>query len=262
MKHTARLVVIGGLASYRALFSWLTPWILVPSFILAPIFQVLLFSYIGRTAGVGSDTFFLIGNAVQYASIPCLFAMGNTIQGERFQNTLPLLLASPARRVPLFLGRALPVIVNGFAVAMVTLFAGALLLGVSLPLATLGPLALVVAVAAFSCTGLGVFMAGIALRVREAAVLSNLGYGVLLIFAGVNIPLEDLPRWMAVAAGWMPMTHGIAAAREIAGGASLGDIGGLLLQEAGLGVLYVLIGLLLLNYLERESRRLSTLDTA
>ena len=260
MRSSLRLFYLGGLTSYRALFSWLTPWILIPSFVIAPIVQALLFSYVGRAAGVGSDAFFLIGNAVQYASVPCLFAMGNTVSGERFQGTLPLLLASPARRVPLFLGRSLPVILNGFVVAMVALIGGGLLLGVRVPWSALAPLAFVVAITSFSCAGLGVFTAAIALRVRESAVLSNLGYGVLLIFSGANIPLDLLPPWMSTVAGWLPMTHGIAAARLVAGGSGLAAIGGLLLQEAGLGLMYVLIGLLMLAYFENEARRLSTLD--
>ncbi|MDT5028790.1 MAG: type transport system permease protein [Micromonosporaceae bacterium] len=94
-----RIFLIGGLTSYRALFTWLTPWILIPVFVLTPIFQILLFAYIGRTAGVGDDAYFLIGNAVLNAAIPCLFAMGNTIGGERNQGTLPLLMASPAKRI-------------------------------------------------------------------------------------------------------------------------------------------------------------------
>jgi ABC-2 type transport system permease protein len=260
MKSSARLIFIGGLTSYRALFAWLTPWILVPSFVIAPIVQVLLFSYVGRAAGVGSDTFFLIGNALQYASVPCVFAMGNTISGERFTGTLPLLLASPARRIPLFLGRSLPVILNGFVVAMVTLLVGALLLGVRLPVSSLGLLAFVVAVASFSCAGLGLFTAAIAMRVRESAVLSNLAYGVLLIFSGANVPLPSLPGWMSTVAGWLPLTHGIAAARLVADGEGLAAIRDLLLREAGLGVLYVAIGLVLLAYFENEARRLSTLD--
>jgi hypothetical protein len=40
----------------------------------------------------------------------------------------------------------------------------------------------------------------------------------------------------------------------------MASIGGLLLQEAGLGLMYVLIGLVLLAYFENEARRLSTLD--
>src|SRR5205085_1501278 len=105
-----RVFFIGGLISYRALFNWLTPWILVPTFIFEPIFQILFFANVGRSAGVGSNAFFLVGNAVQFASIPCLFAMGITISSERQFQTLGLLLVSPTRRVPLFLGRSLPVI--------------------------------------------------------------------------------------------------------------------------------------------------------
>ncbi len=258
----ARVFFLGGLASYRALFTWLTPWILIPTFIIEPIFQVLFFAYVGRSAGVGSDSFFLIGNAVQYASIPCLFAMGNSIGGERQFQTLGLLLASPARRVPLFLGRSLPVILNGFVVSVVALFVGALVLRVTIPISAVVPIVVVVLVSAFSCTGLGLVTAALAMRVRETAVLSNLLFGVLLIFCGVNVPLSALPAWMATVADWLPMTHGIEAARDLAGGASWSDVSFLVAREAGIGMLYVVIGLVLLAVFERESRRYATLDLA
>ncbi len=257
-----RVFFFGGLTSYRALFNWLTPWILVPTFVAGPIFQVLFFAFVGRSAGVGSDTFFLIGNAVQYASIPCLFAMGNTIGGERQFQTLGLLLASPARRLPLFLGRSLPVILNGFLVSVVALGVGALLLRVSLPASSLFPLVVVVAVASFACTGLGLTTAALAMRVRETAVLSNLLFGVLLIFCGVNVPLSAMPGWMSAVAHWLPMTHGIAAARSLAGGASWSSVLPQVFAELGVGLLYVVIGLGLLAVFERESRRYATLDLA
>ena len=257
-----RIFFFGGLASYRALFNWLTPWILIPTFIAGPIFQVLFFAYVGRTAGVGSDSFFLIGNAVQYAAIPCLFAMGNTIGGERQFQTLGLLLASPARRVPLFLGRSLPVIVNGFLVSLLALAVGAVLLGVSFPAGSVAPLVVVVAVSAFACTGLGLATAALAMRVRETAVLSNLLFGVLLIFCGVNVPLSAMPSWMATVADWLPMTHGIEAARGLAAGATWSQVQPLVVDELGVGILYVGIGLLLLAFFERESRSRATLDLA
>ena len=115
--NAARIFVFGGIMSYRALFNWLSPWILIPSFLVGPIAQILLFAYLGRSAGVASDEFFVIGNALQYAAIPCLFAMGNTIGDERQQKTLGIILSTPAPRVPLFLGRAIPVILNGWLVA-------------------------------------------------------------------------------------------------------------------------------------------------
>lgn len=257
-----RIFFRGGLTSYRALFTWLSPWILIPTFVIEPIFQVLFFAAVGRTAGVNDDSFYLIGNAVQFTAIPCLFAMSNTIGGERYSQTLSLLLVSPARRTPLFLGRALPVIVNGFVSSLIALVVGAIALRVALAPSTWLPLAVVVAVSAFACTGLGLVTAAVALRVRETAVLANIVFGILLIFCGTNVPLSALPGWMAAVAGWLPMRHGIAAARELAGGTTLGGVSGLIAQEIGVGVLYVILGLGLLRFFEAESRRRATLEIA
>jgi len=260
--NSLRIFFVGGLTSYRALFGWLSPWVLIPTFLLSPLFQILLFVYIGRTAGVGDDTFFLVGNAVVSAAIPCLFAMGNTIGGERFAGTLPLLIASPAKRLPLFLGRALPVILNGFVVAVFALVTGALVLQADIPPATWGGVAVAIAVCAISCTGLGLLGAAIALRVRETAVMSNIVLGLLIIFAGVNVPVAAMPGWMQAVAHWLPMSHGIQATHDLAAGQSLGDVGGTLLTELALGAFYAALGLVLLRWLERESRLKATLDTA
>lgn len=257
-----RLFFIGGLISYRALFAWLTPWVLIPTFVVGPIFQVLLFAFVGRSAGVGSDTFYLIGNAVQYAAIPCLFAMQNTISNERYTQTLGLLLASPARRVPLFLGRALPVILNGFAVAVIALVVGSIVLRVTIPAPAWLPMVAVVAVSAFSCTGLGLATAALGLRVRETAVLSNIIFGILLVFCGVNVPLSAMPAAMASIATYLPLTHGIAAARELAAGATWTSVAPLVRTEAAIGVVYAVIGLAMLAWFERESRRHATLEIA
>ncbi|MGH3110835.1 MAG: ABC transporter permease, partial [Gaiellaceae bacterium] len=93
---SARIFFIGGLLSFRALFNFLQPAIFIPSMLVAPIFQILLFVYIGRSASLQDDEFYVIGNAIQYAAVPCLFAMTFTIAGERFQRTLGFLLVTPA----------------------------------------------------------------------------------------------------------------------------------------------------------------------
>ena len=56
--------------SYRALFGWMNPWIFIPSLLISPICQILLFAYIGRSAGVGNDEFYVIGNARQLRRDP------------------------------------------------------------------------------------------------------------------------------------------------------------------------------------------------
>jgi ABC-2 type transport system permease protein len=257
-----RIFFIGGLTSFRALFGWLSPWIYVPSLVIAPLFQILLFAYIGRTTGLASDKFFVIGNALQYASIPCLFAMTNIVAGERFQNTLAYIMVSPAGRIPIFVGRAVPVVINGAIVAAISLVLGGFVLHVHVPAGSFAPLAVVVLVTAYSCTGLGLISAGLGLRIRETAVLANVLFGVLLIFTGANVPLDDLPGWMSTISGWLPITHGIQAAREVADGASLGDVSGLIAKEAALGTAFAVGGYLLIRVMEQQARQRASIEVS
>lgn len=255
-----RIFFYGGQMTYRALFYWLTPQIYVPSLLVAPIFQILLFAYIGRSAGLESDEFYVVGNAIQYAAIPCLFAMTQMIGGERFQNTLSAILVSPARRVPLFFGRSLPVILNGAFVSAFALTSGALILNVDIPLSAVPGLVLVIVIAAFSCTGLGLINAGLSLRIRENAVLSNVIFGFLLIFTGANIPLDDLPNWMQTVSQALPFTHAIEAARDLADGASIASVGDLIGAELVIGLMYAFVGYSLLRFMEVQSRTHATLE--
>jgi ABC-2 type transport system permease protein len=257
-----RIFFVGGLISYRALFGFLNPWIFVPSLLIAPIFQILLFAYIGRSAGLESDEFYVIGNAVQYTAIPCLFAMTQTIAGERYQQTLGYLLVTPAWRLPLFLGRAVPVIVNGFFVGVFALVVGGALLRIDVPASAYAPLALVTGVAAYSCTGLGLINAALGLLIRETAVLSNVIFGLLLIFTGANVPTDDLPEWMQQISQVLPFTHAIEAARELADGAPFSEVSGLVATEAAIGTVYVVAGYLTLRWIEIVSRRRATLEKA
>jgi ABC-2 type transport system permease protein len=257
-----RVFFIGGVISFRALFGWLTPWVYVPTFLVAPIFQILLFVYIGRSAKLESDSFYVIGNALQYAAIPCLFATANTIAGERYQQTLGYILITPARRLPLFLGRTLPVVTNGFAVSAFALVVGGLIVGTHVPGTAYGPIALVIAVSAFSCTGLGLINAALGLVARETAVLSNIFFGVLLILSGANVPVSSLPGWLQAVSVRIPLTHGIAAARRLAAGSSLSSVLGLVGTEAAIGLVYAAIGYSMIRLTEAVSRRQATLERA
>lgn len=259
---SVRVFFIGGLASYRALFGWLSPWVYIPSLLVAPIFQILLFVYIGRSAGLASDEFYVIGNAVQYAAIPCLFAMSQTIAGERYQQTLGYILITPARRLPLFLGRALPVVTNGFLVSAFALVVGGAIVGIEVPAAAYAPIALVMAVTAFSCTGLGLVNAAAGFIVRDHSVLSNIIFGLLLVFSGANVPIGDLPQWMQTVSGGIPFTHGIEAARRLAAGQTLLDVGGLVATEALIGAVYGAAGYGLIRLMEVLGRRHATLERA
>jgi ABC-2 type transport system permease protein len=149
--NAARVFFVGGLISFRALFGFLRPSIYIPGMLVAPLFQILLFVYIGRSAGLESDRFYVVGNALQYAAVPCLFAMIFTVAGERHQRTLGYLLVTPAPRLPLFLGRAVPVAVNGFFVAAFSLVVGNAIVGAGIPASAWPALALATPASGCSC---------------------------------------------------------------------------------------------------------------
>ena len=262
MRIPLRVFFIGGLMSFRALFNFMQPSIYIPSMLVAPIFQILLFVYIGRSAKLESDEFYVVGNAIQYAAVPCLFAMIFTISGERYQRTLGYLLVTPAPRLPLFLGRALPVVVNGWVVAVFSLFVGGAIVGIDVPSSAYAPLALAALVSAYSCTGLGLLGAGVGLLMREQALLANIFFGLLLVFTGANVPVDSLPGWMQAVSNVLPFTHGIEAGRQIADGATLGDVSGLLATEAAIGTVYAALGYAFIRGAETLSRRFATLETA
>ena len=142
------------------------------------------------------------------------------------------------------------------------LTAGVVIVGIDLPASSIAPLGIVILVAAFSCTGLGLITAALALRVRETAVLTNVIFGFLLIFTGANVPLDDLPSWMSTAAQGMPFTHAIAAARQLAEGASLGSVLDLIGAEVLIGIVYAIVGFTLLWFFEQQGRRHATLERA
>jgi len=100
----------------------------------------------------------------------------------------------------------------------------------------------------------------LALRIRDMPIMANLVMAGLLIFCGTNVPLDTLPGWMSTVAQGLPLTHAIAAARQIADGASLGSVDALVTKEIALGLAYLAVGFVLLRLFEFEGRRHATLD--
>jgi ABC-2 type transport system permease protein len=104
--------------------------------------------------------------------------------------------------------------------------------------------------------------AAVSLRVRENAVLSNVIFGFLLIFTGANVPLDELPSWMSAISQRLPFTHAIAAARELADGASFASVTGTLGTELLIGLGYLIAGYALLRAFEWQGRKHATLEQA
>ena len=261
MTENLRVFFVGGYISYRALFNWMHWSHYIPTMLGAPLFQVLFFAYVGRFAELQNDEFFVTGNAVQLSAMAGVYGMAMTIGGERWTQTLSPLLATPANRLPLFLGRALPLIANGIITSAFAFTVGALLLDFDLPARQIPALAVVVVASAFACTSLGLVVGALGLRGRDVFFLANLVVYLLVLFSGANIPIDSLPEWMQQVSRVIPLTHGIEAAREIADGATLADVSDLVWTELGIGAAYAALGYALFKLFESEGRRRASLET-
>jgi len=256
-----RIFFVGGRISYKALFNWIRPEIYIPTMLGSPLFQILFFAHLGRYSGLRDDSFFVIGNAVQACSMASIYAMTMTIANERYFGTLSALLATPANRLALFLGRALPPIANGLFVSLFGLAAGVVLLDFSLSKADPVAFGLVLLSTVLSCTCFGMLLGSIGLRARDVFFASNLVYFLMLLFCGVNIPIDALPGWMEAVGRAMPLTHGIMAAREVAAGVDLAAVGELIGTELLIGAVYGALAFGLFRFFEIETRKRATLET-
>lgn len=255
---TLRLLGLGGVIAYRALFNWTTPGMFIGTLLIGPLFQLLFFAYLGRQLQVADDRFYIVGNAMLAASLACVFGGTMAVANERRYGTLGHVLLSPRSRTAVFLGRTLPYAGNGLLIAAFTLAVGALLLGLRIPLGAVPGLTLALAVGALSCGFFGLTLGALGLRFRDVWVVSNVSVALLVLLTGVNVPADRLPGWMVAIGQGLPITHAAEAARRLAGGDN--NVAVPLLTEALVGLTWAVLAALLLKVFEFESRRTASLD--
>ena len=259
--RTLRLVLVGGVIAYRALFNWTSPALFAGTLLIGPVFQLLFFAYLGRQLRVGDDQFFLVGNAVLTASMACVYGGTMAVANERRFGTLGHVLLSPRSRTAVFWGRVLPYAGNGLLIAVFTLTVASLLLGLRLPVPALPGLALAMAAGSLACGFFGLTLGALGLRFRDVFVISNVAVALLLLLTGVNVPPGSLPPWMTTVGQFLPITHAAEAARLLAAGRGLDAAAPALGQEMLVGAGYAVLAAVLLKVFEAESRRRASLDT-
>jgi len=256
-----RLFFQGAALSYRALFRWFRPSTYLASKIVMPLAQMIFFTFIGSFGGAAPAEFFIIGNAMQIAAVSGIYGVTMSIGGDRWDGTLAYLFGSPANRLVLFFGRSLVHIIDGMVGVAIAFTWGIILFGLRIPVDRLGMLSLAVLVAVFSTSGLGLLMGCIGLITRNVMFVNNTVYFLLLLFSGANVPLTDLPGWIRSASSFLPLSHGIAAARLILSDSAASDqVCMLLLKELLVGTLYLLMGYSLFRRFEVRAKKKGALE--
>lgn len=244
------------LLQYVALFQWASVRGYIAYKVLLPVTQILFFVELGVYAtGKQNALYFALGNALQLTANAGIFGVIATVANERQYGTLPLLLASPANRLVTFLSRAVVNVIDGITTVIVGLAVSVVLFGVDLHQANFLLLGFCVLVISVTTAGLGLMFGSIGLVMRDAIIIANVVYYVLLIICGINFPVSRLPGALQVVAYALPLTRGVQAAREAAAGASFGHVAGLIGGELAVGAAWAFAGYILFRQLESWARR-------
>ena len=247
--------------SYIALFRWFRPAQYMASKIVMPMAQILFFALLGMYAsGRGNADFYVIGNAVQLAAINGIYGVTMSVGGERWAGTMGYLFGAPANRMLIFVGRAFMHVIDGMLGVVLGLTWGVLLLNVDLSRTHLGALALTILITAASTSGMGLLLGCLSLITRNVMFINNTVYFLLLALCGANVPVSDLPGWVQRISYVLPLTRGIASARQLVDGASLRSVAPLLGGELLVGAAYILLGYVLFRQFEIQAKKRGTLE--
>ena len=239
-------------------FTWIVGWL---GRIVA---QVIFFALIGNLLGSQEQVRYLyIGAAVTATAMEALLVVATTTR-ERYSGTLPLLVASPTRLWPVFLGRSVQWIPSGVATGAVALFVIGPLFGVTFALgpgvAAFGILVLV----AVSTYGYALALAALVLRfMRLRNWATNLSYTLMMLVCGVTVPTAFWPVWVQAIGQVFPLTHALDAIRHLeAGDATAAQVW----ADVGLSVVTALgwyvIGAASLERLASSGRRDGSIEFA
>lgn len=257
--NNLKVFVSSAIFSFRAQFDWLNPAMWITMKFVLSLSQMAFFAFVGVFAGA-SVPFIAIGNALQSLSWNTVFSVINITGHDKWDGTLPLVLATPAHRMPLFIGRAMIHVLDGLISVAISFAFAAFIFGVNFGQADVLALTLTVFLTAFTMAGFGLFIGGLSFFFRNPMVFANIFTFVLLIFCGVNFPVQSLPTVIQPVSYLFPLTYGITAARSAISGGNLIQIAPTLALQLVVGFAAMVIGFLFFRSFENNARKTGKME--
>jgi ABC-2 type transport system permease protein len=257
--NNLKVFVSSAIFSFRAQFDWLNPAMWITMKFVLSLSQMAFFAFVGVFAGA-SVPFIAIGNALQSLSWNTVFSVINITGHDKWDGTLPLVLATPAHRMPLFIGRAMIHVLDGLISVAISFAFAAFIFGVNFGQADVLALTLTVFLTAFTMAGFGLFIGGLSFFFRNPMVFANIFTFVLLIFCGVNFPVQSLPTVIQPVSYLFPLTYGITAARSAIIGGNLIQIAPTLALQLVVGFAAMVVGFLFFRSFENNARKTGKME--
>lgn len=265
--YPVRVFLSSAAFSFKAQFDWLYPPMWITMKLVMTLSQMAFFVYVGRfllTEGPpqpGLIAYIAIGNAIMSMSWNTVFSVVNITSSDKWGATLVPLLATPAPRLPLFVGRAMLHIFDGMLSVAISFLFAIFLFGVSFVAVDIPALIVTIFLTAFSMTGFGLLIGGFAFYFREPMVFANIFTFILLIFCGVNFPVSALPQPLQYVSYIFPLTYGINAGRQtITNGATILAVAPQLGAMLIVGSISMLLGYMFFRTFENSARKTGRLE--
>ena len=190
---------------------------------------VVMFQVISQGQNPEFLQFLIVGSALWNVVFGVMAGLVQSILEDRERyRMIKYVVVTPTSLFPFLLGRSLARVVVAFVAVALTLVVGVLFLGVRLepnllylvPATVIGVLAVI---------GLGIFMAGWCLQLRqEAWHYPEAIAGALYLVSGAIFPIDVLPSWLHPIAYASPTTWWLEASRRgLLGHGSPGVLGGI-----------------------------------
>ncbi|MFH8588712.1 ABC transporter permease [Streptomyces celluloflavus] len=246
--------------AFRALYRYFNPIAYAATAILLPAEQMLLYVLLGRYVG-GPDRvqFLVLGACMVMAGISGLSA-ANLMAEERASGTLPMVLVSPVSRTRVYLQRAIFFVADATFAVIVSLVVAAGIFRLDVSTVNWPVFSAAVVASVISSLATGLFLGALTLASAELHLVTNGVFQLLIVAAGVLVPVADLPNPLAAVSHVLPFSHGVLAARAAFEGAPLHVVAGDLGLELLIAVIYAALAVLGLRLFERAALRKGTLE--
>jgi len=261
-----RIFFSSAVFSFKAQFGWLYPPMWLTMKFVMSLSSMAFFVFVGEflittgNAPTSIVAYIAIGNSIMTLSWNTVFSVINITSHDKWDGTLPLVLATPAYRLPLFIGRAMLHVFDGMLSVAIAFFFAVFLFGVNFGNTDVLALLVVVFLTAITMAGFGLLIGGFSFHFRNPLVFANIFTFVLLIFCGVNFPIQALPQPLQYISYIFPLTYGVDAGRKAIDGAGLIEIAPLLAQMLLVGFISILLGYFFFRLFEQKARKTGQLE--
>lgn len=196
------------------LTNWRWSWrSLVTISMILPLMSMISLAVFARDAGAEALAYVYSGNVV----LAVMFSIQNKVQGHfvfmRMEGVLNYFATLPVHRSAVILAVIIAFFLLSLPSMLVTIFVGALLLGV--PLMVSPWLIVVLVVCSLPMAAIGAWIGVTARGIAEGSTLNLLVTMMMLALGPVVVPPDRLPKWMAVVGRLSPATYAADAFRQV-----------------------------------------------